>query len=289
MPSSLAGHVARNWVGRDDELEILRSVWRDASSGGFRTVLVAGEPGAGKTALAARFAAESAQDGAWVLHGHCEEDALNPYCAFADALDQLVASAGGNLLAEHTTDHGGDLCAVVPLLARRVPGLRPTLSTTPEGDRIRLTTAVVGLLEAGARRRPIVIVLDDLHWADLGTVDLLRALVHRAPTVPLVIVATYRSTDVDRSQPSAQLLADLRRQAGVTRVLLGGFSDADVSAMLQRNCRVVRSATKAKRSRSRCVATPVAIRSLSSRFSAISRRLERSRPATGVGRSMPRL
>ena len=213
LPSSLAGHVAQTWVGRDDELEILRSAWRDASSGGFRMVLVAGEPGAGKTALAATFAAEAAQDGAWVLHGHCEEDALIPYRAFAEALDQLVASGGGSLLAEHTTDHGGDLCSVVPLLTRRVPGLRPTPSTTPEADRSRLTTAVVGLLESGARRRPIVIVFDDLHWADSGTVDLVRALVHRAPSVPLVIVATYRSTDVDRSQPSAQLLADLRRQA----------------------------------------------------------------------------
>ena len=149
LPSSLAGHVAQMWVGRDDELEILRSAWRDASSGGFRTVLVAGEPGAGKTALAARFAADAAQDGAWVLHGHCEEDALIPYRAFAEALDQLVASAGGSLLAEHTTDHGGDLCSVVPLLTRRVPGLRPTSSTTPEADRSRLTTAVVGLLESG--------------------------------------------------------------------------------------------------------------------------------------------
>ena len=234
LPSSLAGHVAQMWVGRNDELEILRSAWRDALSGGFRTVLIAGDPGAGKTALAAKFAEEAEQDGAWVLHGHCEEDALVPYRAFAEALDQLVASGGGSLLAEHTTDHGGDLCSMVPLLTRRVPGLRPTPSTTPEGDRSRLTSAVVGLLEAGARLRPIVIVFDDLHWADLGTVDLLRELVHRAPTVPLLLVATYRSTDVDRSQPSAQLLADLRRQAGVTRVALGGFSDTDVTDLLRR-------------------------------------------------------
>ena len=233
LPSSLAGHVAPMWVGRDDELEILRSAWRDAASGGFRTVLVAGEPGAGKTALAATFAAEAEQDGASVLHGHCEEDALIPYRAFAEALDQLVASAEGSLIAEHTTDHGGDLCSVVPLLSRRVPGLRPTPSTTPEADRSRLTTAVLGLLESAARRRPIVIVFDDLHWADVGTVDLLRELVHRAPSVPLVIVATYRSTDVDRSQPSAQLLADLRRQAGVTRVALGGLSDTDVTDLLR--------------------------------------------------------
>ena len=57
------------------------------------------------------FAAEAAQGGAWVLHGHCDEEALLPYHAFAEALEQLVASAEGSLLAEHTADHGGDLCS----------------------------------------------------------------------------------------------------------------------------------------------------------------------------------
>ena len=232
LPSSLAGHVANTWVGRDGELEVLRRAWIDASLGNCRTVLIAGEPGAGKTALATRFAAEAAQGGALVLHGHCDEDALLPYHAFAEALEQLVASADGSLLAEHTADHGGDLCSLVPLLGRRVPGLRPTLSTTPDADRGRLAMAVIGLLEAGARYRPTVVVLDDVHWADSGTVGLLRELVRRAPSVPLLVVATYRSTDVDREQPSARLLADLRRETGVVRVALVGLSEREVSDLV---------------------------------------------------------
>ncbi len=232
LPSSLAGHAATMWVGRDAELEILRSAWEGASSGTSRTVLIAGEPGAGKTALATRFAAEAAQRGAWVLHGHCDEEALLPYHAFAEALEQLVASAEGSLLAAHTADHGGDLCSMVPLLARRVPGLRPTMSTTPEADRGRLAMAAIGLLEAGARNRPIVVVLDDLHWADSGTVGLLRELVRRAPSVALLVVATYRSTDVDREQPSARLFADLRRETGVARIALVGLSEGEVSGLV---------------------------------------------------------
>ena len=232
LPSSLAGHAAAMWVGRETELEILRSAWTDSSSGNSRTVLIAGEPGAGKTALATRFAAEAAQSGAWVLHGHCDEEALLPYHAFAEALEQLVAAAEGSLLAEHIADHGGDLCSIVPLLARRIPGLRPTMPTTPEADRGRLAMAVIGLLEAGARHRPIVLVLDDLHWADSGTVGLLRELVHRAPSVPLLVLATYRNTDVEREQPSARLFADLRRETGVARVALVGLSEAEVSGLV---------------------------------------------------------
>jgi class 3 adenylate cyclase len=232
LPSSLAGHVANRWVGRDGELEILRRAWSDASLGNCRMVLIAGEPGAGKTALATRFATEAAQSGAWVLHGHCDEEALLPYHAVAEALEHLVATAEGSLLAEHTAAHGGDLCSIVPLLARRVPGLQPSTSTTPEADRGRVAMAVIGLLEAGARHRPMVVVLDDLHWADSGTVGLLRELVHRAPSVPLLVVATYRSTDVEREQPSAQLLADLRREPGVARVALVGLSEEEVSELV---------------------------------------------------------
>lgn len=232
LPSSLAGHVSPVWVGRDDELATLLSNWRVASAGECRTVLIGGEPGSGKTALAARLASELAQNGARVIHGHCVEDMLLPYAAIAEALEQLVASCSGSVLAEHTTNHAGDLCSIVPLLARRVPGLRASTSTTPEADRARLAAAVTGLLQAASRHQPILLVIDDLHWADSGTVALLRNVVHRAPSVPLMIVATYRTTDVERKAPSAQLLADLRRQAGVTRMALAGLSQAAVADLL---------------------------------------------------------
>ena len=232
LPSSLAGHVATAWSGRSHELGTLQAVWADVRAHGLRTVLVAGEPGVGKTALAARLASQAAEDGALVLHGRCDEDALVPYRAFVEALGQCVSTADGALLAEHTAAYGGELSALVPLLARRVPGLQPTPSTTPQADRSRLFDAAAGLLAAAARRRPVLLVFDDLHWADAGTVALLRELVQRGLDVPLLVVATYRTTDVERHHPSARLLADLRREPGVTRVALEGLTEREVGALL---------------------------------------------------------
>ena len=232
LPSSLAGHVAPAWSGRSHELEALRAAWADACAHGCRTVLIAGEPGVGKTALAARLASEAAERGALVLHGRCDEDALVPYRAFVESLGQCVSTAGGALLAEHTAAYGGELCTLVPLLARRVPGLQSASSTTPEADRRRFFDAAVGLLAATARGRPVLLVFDDLHWADAGTVGLVRELVQQGLDVPLLLVATYRTTDVERHHPSARLLADLRREPGVTRVALEGLTEQEVGGLL---------------------------------------------------------
>ena len=94
------------------------------------------------------------------------------------------------------------------------------------------STRPAGLLAAAARRRPVLLVFDDLHWADAGTVALLRELVQRGLDVPLLVVATYRTTDVERHHPSARLLVDLRREPGVTRVALEGLTEREVGALL---------------------------------------------------------
>ena len=265
FPSSLVGRVTPAWVGRDHELDVLRSAWREAAVGTFRTVLVAGEPGAGKTALAAQFASEVAQDGGWVLHGHSDEDAVVPYRAFAETLEQLVGAAGGSLLAEHTTDHGGDLCAIVPLLGPAGSWAATDALDHPEADRVRIAAAVSGLLEAGSRQRPILLVFDDLHWADAATVGLVRDLVQRSAAARLLLLATYRSTDVERQQPSAQLLADLRREPGVHACRPRRAEEHRGRPSSSAPLRASRSTITTRRSSSRSVRTPAAIRSSSSR------------------------
>ncbi len=233
LPTSLAVHVADPWVGRAGPSEVLGDAWRAALAGRLTTVLIAGEPGVGKTAFAARFASEAARGGALVLHGHSVEDAPVPYGAFAEALEQLVVSASGRMLADHVRDHGSEICGVVPALARRLPELRLSAPTTPEADRGRLGAAISGILQAAAADQPIVIVFDDLHWVDAGTVGLLRDLVHRAPDVPLLLIGTHRTTDVGREQPAAQLFADLRREPGIIRIALGGLAAADVADLMR--------------------------------------------------------
>ncbi len=233
LPTSLAVHVADLWVGRSAPSEVLGAAWQATLSGRFTTVLIAGEPGVGKTALAARFASEAARTGALVLHGHSVEDAPVPYGAFAEVLDQLVVSASEQMLADHVRDHSSQICGIVPALARRLPGLPPMSPTTPDADRGRLAAAISGILQAAAGGRPMVIVFDDLHWADAGTVGLVRDLVHRALGVPLLLVGTYRTTDVRREQPAAQLFADLRREPGIIRIPLGGLAAVDVAELMR--------------------------------------------------------
>ena len=233
LPTSLAVYVSDLWVGRAESSAVLGDAWRAALQNRLTTVLIAGEPGVGKTSFAARFASEAVRGGALVLHGHSTEDAPVPYGAFAEALDQLVVTATGAMVAEHVRDHGGELCGIVPALARRVPGLRPTPPTTPDGDRGRLAAAVSAILQAAVRDQPMVIVFDDLHWADAGTVGLLRDLVHRALAVPLLLIGTYRTTDAGAAQPAAQLVADLRRESRIIRIPLGGLAPADVAELLR--------------------------------------------------------
>ena len=233
LPTSLAVHVADVWVGRSASSEVLRAAWQAALAGRLTTVLIAGEPGVGKTALAARFASEAARTGALVLHGHSVEDAPIPFGGFAEVLDQLVMSASGQTLTEHVRDHGTQICGIVPALAQRLPDLRPMSPTTPDADRGRLAAAISGILQATAGARPTVIVFDDLHWADAGTVGLLRDLIYRALSVPLLLVGTYRTTDVGRGQPAAQLFADLRREPGIIRIPLGGLAATDVAELLR--------------------------------------------------------
>src|SRR5207247_2507740 len=161
---------------------------------GRRTlVLVAGEPGIGKTRLAARLATAAHADGALVLYGRCDEKAVTSYQPFVEALRGFVAAAPAAELESHVAEHGGELIRLVPELGRRVPSEAPPPGDA-EGRRLRLFEAVAGLLEDATRRRPVLLVLDDLHWADGPTLLLLRHLGRVAASAPLLVVGTYRET-----------------------------------------------------------------------------------------------
>ena len=182
----------------------------------------------------------------------------------------------------HTADHGGDLCSMVPLLARRVPGLRPTVSTTPEADRGRLAMAAIGLLEAGARNRPIVVVLDDLHWADSGTVGLLRGsyIEHRACRCSWWRRIAARTWTESSPPPGCSPTCDARlallafRLSACPRARCPGSFAVWLAG---------RSMTRLRRSRRRCVATPTATRFSSSRCCTTSWKPARWSWATATG------
>ncbi|MCA1845198.1 MAG: AAA family ATPase, partial [Actinobacteria bacterium] len=233
LPAALVRTGSFGFVGRDAEGEVIARLGKEVAAGERRVVLVSGEAGVGKTRLVAEAAARFHDEGTVVLFGRCEEELGVPYQPFAEALADYVAAAPPEDLAAQLGSLGGELSRLVPSLATQVPGLAPPLSAEPETERYRLFEAVRELLVAVAETAPVVLVLDDLHWAARPTLALLLHLVRRTDRGRLFIVGTYRDTDLGRTDPLADMLADLRRIPGAGRVALTGLDEAGVVALLE--------------------------------------------------------
>jgi class 3 adenylate cyclase len=217
-------------AGRDHQLDQLLTAWKEAVTGPQRAVLVAGEPGIGKTRLAAELARTVDQQGGFVLLGRCDEGLGVPYQPFVEALSHVVAHAPPDRLAEMLGSTAGELCRLVPELTELLPATSPTRSD-PETERYLLFEAIAGWLQAQSQVAPTLLVLDDLHWAAEPTLHLLRHVLRSDRDLRLLVIGTYRDTEIDRTHPLGSLLADLRRGDGVERLALRGL-DADGMAQL---------------------------------------------------------
>ncbi|MGH9035770.1 MAG: ATP-binding protein [Acidimicrobiia bacterium] len=228
VPPLLTGG-GRIFVGRDDPMELLQHVWKEAVEGDRRIALLAGEPGIGKTRLAAELADRLHAAGALVLAGRCDEDLGVPYQPFVEALRHYSVHASALRLGRH----GGELTRLVPELADTVPGLAAPLQSDPETERYRLFDAVTAWLADVSLDSPMLLVLDDVHWAAKPTLLLLRHILHSALPLSVLVVATYRDSEVGRGHPLSDLLADLRRVQGVERIHLTGLDQAAVQAFVE--------------------------------------------------------
>jgi DNA-binding SARP family transcriptional activator len=221
------------FFGREHEcalLEIaLKAVRTDRTR---RAIVVTGEAGIGKTTLTAHFGRTAHADGAVVLAGHCDEDLGIPYQPWNEALTQLVRHAPESLLHAHVAARGGELTRLVPELARRVVTPAPT-SSEPEAERYLLFSAVVDLLHRTSHAAPVVLFLDDLHWADRPTLQLLRHVVGAEAPLQLLLVMLHRDTDVGDDHPVVETLAALHREPGVERASLAGLDGDALGALLE--------------------------------------------------------
>jgi class 3 adenylate cyclase/RecA/RadA recombinase len=232
-------------AGRHRELQALEAAWRQASAGVFRVALVAGEPGIGKTRLAAELSERAHAEGGAVLYGRCDEEAVAPYQPFVEALRPYLAACPPSTLHERLHGLERDLARVFPQLTGLIPELPSPVVSRPESailggledsrdaDRYRLFEAVGMLLTGITATQPAVLVLDDVHWADKPTLLLLRHVVRSASDAALLIVACYRDVELLRGQPVTDLLGDLRREAFVTRLALVGLSEAESAEMVR--------------------------------------------------------
>jgi predicted ATPase len=178
-------------------------------------VLVTGEPGIGKTRLLAEFA-HAVAGAALVVYGRCEEEPATPFQPFAEALGPLAAA---------------DI--VMEDLARPQVGRPGEPAADPEGDRARLFDAVCEWLDELARSRPLLLVLDDLHWAERATLLLFRRLAGRPQRVPLLLLASARESELGGGHPLTEALADIRRDRPVLPVPLHGLDEAAIATIVE--------------------------------------------------------
>ena len=215
------------FVGRAAALDAFQEVWDDAGSGELRIVLLAGEPGVGKTRLAVEMAARAHQAGSTVLAGRCDEDLSVPHQPFVEALRHFVDHSPDESLADSLGRYRGELVRLVPDLAARVPGLAPPLRSDPETEQYRLFDAVAAWLSRASAERQLLLVLDDLQWAAKASLLLVRHLLRSGGLGRVVVVGTYRDTELAPDHPLVGLLGDLRRHPRVSRLALDGLVEAD--------------------------------------------------------------
>lgn len=231
MPDALAARESVGFVGRVAERAAIDSAFRAAEAGGRRLVLVSGEPGVGKTRLVAEAAAAAHGRGLIVLFGRCDDELGIPYQPVVEALRHVIRYTPAAELTVRLGHYAGELRRLLPELDGRAD-LPAPIASDAEIERYRLFDAVAGCFVALAAEAPVVLVIDDLQWATKPTLLLVRYLAQCPELSHLCVVATYRLTDLGREHPLAELLADLRREAGIARVTLAGLTERDVVELL---------------------------------------------------------
>ncbi|AEH10387.1 MULTISPECIES: AAA family ATPase [Protofrankia] len=227
----LASMADAAFVGRVTELRALRESWERARSGHRVLALVSGEPGIGKTTLAARIARIALDDGGLVLYGRWDEDVLAPYQAYREALSEYSRTCPRSVLRAEFSEHADEISRLFPEVAKRIGVVGTPLPGNAEAERFRLFEAIDGWLGTMAARRPVLTVLDDLQWADRSSLLLLQHITRALRATPLLVVATYRSTDHGEL---SDFLPRLVRDVGCRRITVDGLDDDETVALLGR-------------------------------------------------------
>jgi len=227
----------RVFVGREPELKQLQSAFDGAISGQGALMMVTGEPGIGKTALCEQLSTYVTLRGGRTLVGHCyEAGSLSlPYLAFVEALRSYVLSRNPKDLKEELGSGAADVARIISEIRERLK-IKLRTQKNPEEERYRLLQGVSEFLTNAAAVQPMLIVLEDLHDADKGTLDMLTHVSRNLGGARLLLVGTYRDVEVDRSHPLSAALAELRRVSTYGRVLLRGLNADEVRRMMETIC-----------------------------------------------------
>jgi predicted ATPase len=229
--------TGHHFVGRELELSRLRAIFDAASHGQGQLVLVVGEPGIGKTALCEQFAGWVRAQGGRILAGHSYElgsGGTVSYLAFVEALRSHVLTRPPEELEAELGSAAASIARLVPEIRELVllVDLAPPDALGPEAERWQFFQGVSDALRNIGRSHPLLLILEDLHWADQGTLDLLVHLGRNLSGARVLVVGTFRDAEVDRAHPLSAALAELRRATELPRLALRGLNVDEVGVMI---------------------------------------------------------
>jgi transcriptional regulator with XRE-family HTH domain len=224
--------VSGNFVGRQKELGFLREAWSRAAAGHRVLALVGGEPGIGKTALTGELARLVQADNGLVLYGRWDEHVLAPYQAFREALADYSRACPEALLRRDLGDLAGEIARLCPEPAQRIGASAAEPLAAAEAERFRVFESLDTWIARMGARHPVLLVLDDLQWADLPALLLLSHLMQARRSTPLLAVAMYRDVEPERSELTA-VLHSLARDVDCRRLTLRGLDSDAVTALLE--------------------------------------------------------
>jgi tetratricopeptide (TPR) repeat protein len=227
----LAGGV---FVGRQQEVSALRTALQDALSGRGRLVMLAGEPGNGKTRIADDLATYARLRGAEVLIGRCYEGEGAPaFWPWVQVIRAYVHERRTEALMSTMGPGAADIAQVDSEIRERLPDLPAPPSLEPEQARFRLFDSLTNFLKNASKAQPLVLILDDLHWADKASLLLLEFLAREMRDARLLVIGTYRDTELGRQRALSQTLGELARQGFVERIVLRGLTNEDVRRFIE--------------------------------------------------------
>jgi DNA-binding CsgD family transcriptional regulator len=231
LRESTGPDVERRFIGRQPELDALHAALESAVAGQPRIVLLAGEPGIGKTRTAQEIVDHAGETSVLALWGRCpEEPGAPPYWPWLQLIRRYVALHDEQVLNEVIGSAALQIAALDPGLAHRLTDDTPApVETNAVNARFRLFDSIAGFWQRAAARQPLLLVIDDLHRADVPSLRLLEFVMAEAGASRLMVLGTYRDSEVARQHPLSDTLAELHRHASVQRLLLGGFSAAETA------------------------------------------------------------
>ncbi len=233
-PVSATKRYRTAMVGRESEVAQLCETLELALRGAGSVVTVAGEPGVGKSRLSMEIMKTARSQGFLALVGSCyEAEGARPFGPWVEILDDSARLAPKETLRKLLGEGAPEIAKLHPGLRRLYPDLPPPLEMPPEAERAYLFDCFREFVERSCRLQPMMLVLEDLHWADDPTLLLLQHISQRAGAMALVIVGTYRDAELDTARSLAKVLRELVRARLLRRIALGRLPESGVADMLK--------------------------------------------------------